>query len=178
MYMEKCSHSQHAKTSPSITSVLGVISDEKALLFFNTIAVSDNNNNDDDRFISLKEMNLSTKQYYSRVSGLLKAGLIKRYKGKHSLTLLGRVVYDSQMIIGEALSQYWKLKAIESIETSNSDLPAEEITQLINVLIDSHQIKDILMKPADVSCDIAKSKIQIPQKRTQNMQISKRHGHS
>jgi hypothetical protein len=165
--MEKRSPSQQAKTSPSITSVLKVISDEKALLIFNTIAVSDNNN--DDRFISLKEMNLSTKQYYSRTSGLLKAGLIKRRRGKYSLTFLGRVVYDSQMMLGEALSQYWKLKAIESIEMSSPDLPAEEITQLINALIDSHQIKDILMKSADVACDEAISRIQIPQTRTQNV---------
>jgi hypothetical protein len=143
-----------------------VISDEKALVLFNNIVVSDNNN---DGLVSLKEINLSPKQYYTRLSGFLNAGLIKRHKGKYIPTLLGKIVYDSQMIIGEALSQYWKLKAIESIETSNSDLPAEEITQLINVLIDSHQIKDILMKPADVSCDIAKSKIQIPQTRTQNI---------
>jgi hypothetical protein len=47
--------------------------------------------------------------------------------------LVGRI--DSQMIIGEALSNYWKLKAIENIEMSGSNLPAEEITQLINTLI-------------------------------------------
>ena len=57
--MEKPSPSQQAKTSPSITSVLKVIPDEKALLLFNNIVVSDNNN---DRFISLKEINLSPKQ--------------------------------------------------------------------------------------------------------------------
>ena len=57
--MEKPSPSQQAKTSPSITSVLKAISDEKALLLFNNIVVSDNNN---DRFISLKEINLSPKQ--------------------------------------------------------------------------------------------------------------------
>ncbi len=163
-YMEKRSPSQQAKTSPPITSVLKVISDEKALHLFNTIAVSDNNG---DRFSSLKEMNLSTKQYYSRTSGLLKAGLIKRYKGKYFPTLLGRVVYVSQMMLGEALSQYWKLKAIESIEMSSTDLPAEEITQLINVLIDNHQIKDILMKSTDVACDEAKSKVQILQTQAQ-----------
>jgi predicted transcriptional regulator len=40
-------------------------------------------------------MNLTTKQYYSRISGLLDAGLIKRHKGKYSLTMLGKVVYQS-----------------------------------------------------------------------------------
>ena len=51
------------------------------------------------------------------------------------------------MIIGKALAYYWKLKAIESIEKS-SDVrhPKEELTQLINTLIDNHSIRDILIK--------------------------------
>ena len=130
-------------TVPSITSILKKISDDKALVLFNSIAVSTNN----ERLIPLREMNLSTKQYYSRISGLVYAGLIKRQKGKYSLTLLGKVVYDSQLTIGKALAYYWKLMVIESAETSStSGLPNEENTQLINALIDNHQIKDILMK--------------------------------
>ena len=155
--MEKPSPSQQAKTSPSITSVLKVISDEKALLLFNNIVISDNNN---DRFISLKEINLSPKQYYSRLSGFLKAGLIKRHKGKYIPTLLGKVVYDSQILIEVALSHYWKLKVIEQIEISDSNLPTEEVIRLIDALIDNHRIKDVIMKPADVASDEAKSKIQ------------------
>jgi hypothetical protein len=129
---------------PSITSILKRVSDDRTLVLFNSIAVSSTNN---DRYIPLKEMNLTTKQYYSRISGLTDAGLIKRHKGKYFLTLLGKVVYESQMIIGKTLAYYWKLKAIESIETSTaSGILNEEITQLINALIDNHQIKDILMK--------------------------------
>ena len=127
---------------PLITEVLKKISDDKSLTLFNIIAVSNG-----DKCIPLKEMNLSTKQYYSRVSGLLNAGLIKRHNGKYSLTLLGKVVYDSQMIIGKALTYYWKLRAIESIEMSSAvRIPKEELTQLINALIGNHFIKDILIK--------------------------------
>ena len=86
-------------TLPLITSILKKISDDRALTLFNSIAVSDG-----DRYIPLREMNLSTKQYYSRVSGLIDAGLIRRHKGRYSLTLLGKVVYDSQMMIGKALT--------------------------------------------------------------------------
>jgi hypothetical protein len=112
------------------------------LTLFNGTAVSN-----DDRCIQLKEINLSTKQYYSRVSGLLNTGLIKRHKGRYSLTPLGKVVYNAQMIIGKALTYYWKLKAIESIEISSGvRLPREELTQLVNTLIDDHSIKDILIK--------------------------------
>jgi hypothetical protein len=127
--------------APSISLVLKKISDEKTLILLNSIAGADG-----DKYIQLKEMNLSTKQYYSRISGLMDASLIKRLKGRYSLTLLGKVVHDSQMIIVKTLSYYWKLKVIESIEMSpNSDLPNEEIAQLVDALIDNHNIKEILM---------------------------------
>jgi hypothetical protein len=147
--------SQKATAAPSIMSVLKAISDDKALVLFNNIALSNN-----DRYVPLKEMNLTTKQYYSRISGLLKVGLIKRQKGCYSPTLLGKIVYDSQTIIGKALSYYWKLKAIESMEMSSTDIPNEEKTQLINALIDNYQIKDILMRSVPVSLIKSKSMIQ------------------
>jgi hypothetical protein len=152
-------HPKSSAKTPSITFILKKVSDDKTLVLFNSIAVSSSNNDS----IPLKEMNLSTKQYYSRIAGLLDAGIIKRHKGKYFLTLLGKVVYDSQMLIGKTLSYYWKLKAIESLETStNSGLLNEEKTQLINALIDNHQIKDILMKlPSNLSIEI-NSKTQAP----------------
>jgi hypothetical protein len=143
---------------PSITSALKKISDDKSLTLFNSIAVSNG-----DKYIPLKEMNLTTKQYYSRVSGLLNTGLIKRHKGKYSLTLLGKVVYDAQMLIGKALTYYWKLKAIESIEMSasgSSGLPNGELAQLVDVLIDNHKVKDILVKPIYVPFSGKKSIVQ------------------
>jgi hypothetical protein len=143
-------------TAPSITSILKKISDDKALVLFNSIAVS----TDNERLIPLREMNLSTKQYYSRISGLVDAGLIKRHKGKYFLTLLGKVVYNSHMTIGKTLTYYWKLKAIESIEMSTSGLPNEEKIQLINLLIDNHQIKDILMESTSNPSTNINSKIQ------------------
>jgi hypothetical protein len=138
---------------PSITDILKKISDDKALTIFNSIAVSDGHG-----YIRLREMNLSTKQYYSRLSGLMNAGLIRRDNGKYSLTLVGKIVYDALLNIGKSLSYYWKLKAIESIEMSSSSLPGaglskEELTQLINALIDNHFIKDLLIKES-LSCTL------------------------
>ena len=130
-------------TVPSITYLLRNISDDKALILFNSIAISNG-----DKYIPLREMNLTTKQYYSRISGLIAAGLIRRHRGRYFLTLLGKVVYYSQMTIGKTLSYYWKLIAIESIGmSSDTKLREEEIIQLINALIDDHTIKDILIKP-------------------------------
>ena len=145
-------------TAPSITSILKKISDDKTLVLFNSIAVS----TDNERLIPLREMNLSTKQYYSRISGLQNAGLIKRHKGRHSLTLLGHAVYNTQMIIGQSLTYHWKLKALEGIEMSNSGIPNEEKTQLINAMIDNHQIKEILLRSISIPSVVSKSKTQIP----------------
>ncbi|HEX5979023.1 MAG TPA: hypothetical protein VFY68_17195 [Nitrososphaeraceae archaeon] len=134
--------SNTTQSVPSISYLLKNISDDKTLTLFNSIAVSNG-----ERYVPLKEMNLTTKQYYSRIAGLKNAGLIKRHKGIFLLTLLGKVVNDVQMTMGKALTYYWKLKAIESVESSsNVEIPKEELTQLINTLIDNHLIKDILIK--------------------------------
>jgi predicted transcriptional regulator len=132
-----------ALLTTSVANVLKKISDDKTLTLFNSIAISQG-----DRNIRLREMSLTPKQYYSRLSGLMAVGLIKRKNGKYSLTLIGKIVYDAHLNIVKALSYYWKLKAIESIYTSSTGarLPKEELTQLIDALIDNHYIKDFLIK--------------------------------
>lgn len=133
---------------PSIAYLLRSVSDDKALILFNSIAVSDGH-----KYIPLREMSITTKQYYSRISGLIDAGLVRRHKGKYCLTMLGEIVYYSQMIIGKTLSYYWKLKAIESIKmSSDTETSGQEIVQLIDALIDDHNIKDILIKPISSNC--------------------------
>jgi hypothetical protein len=129
--------------TPSVSAILKKISDDKTLTLFNSIAISMG-----DRNIHLREMSLTSKQYYSRISGLMAAGLIRRQRGRYALTLLGKVVYDTHLNIGKALSYYWKLKAIESIDISSPDarLPKEELIQLINTLIDNHFIRDFLIR--------------------------------
>ncbi|CAN5382754.1 hypothetical protein BH18THE2_BH18THE2_38410 [soil metagenome] len=126
----------------SVTDILKAISDDKSLLLFNTIAITNGETE-----IQVREMGLTLKQYYSRMAKLTKADLVRRKNGKYFLTLMGRIVYDSQMIIGKALNYYWKLQALDSIQTSSSAaVPREELTKLIDTLIENHEIKDILIK--------------------------------
>jgi hypothetical protein len=129
--------------TPSVSTILKKISDDKTLTLFNSIAISMG-----DRNIHLREMSLTPKQYYSRISGLMAAGLVRRQRGKYSLTLMGKIVYDAHLNIGKALSYYWKIKAVELIDMSSpgARLAREELIQLINTLIDNHQIKDIFIK--------------------------------
>src|ERR687890_1168271 len=119
-------------------SVLAAISDKQSLELFRYIAGT---NGDSDALRA--KLNLTRKQYYSRLSRMTKAGLVKRKKGKHSLTAFGKVIYDAQTIIEKAVNNYWRLKAIDSLEVSN-DLPKEERLKLIDSLLDNNVIKEIL----------------------------------
>lgn len=127
------------RSIPSITYVLRTISDDKTLMLLRDITIAEGKYH-----IPLKQSNLTTKQYYSRISGLMDVGLIKRNRGKYSLTAFGKVVYDVQMTIEKTLQYYWKLKAIDSIQTS--DISEQDYFKLVDTLIDNYQIKDIFMK--------------------------------
>jgi predicted transcriptional regulator len=122
----------------TVDSVLASISDNQSLELFRLIAVT----NGTSETLRTK-INLTRKQYYSRLSRMTKAGLVKRKNGRHSLTAFGKVVYDAQTTIEKAVNSYWKLKAIDSLEMSE-DLPNEERLKLIDNLLDSKDIKEIL----------------------------------
>jgi hypothetical protein len=49
------------------------------------------------------------------MSALLKAGLVKRKSGKRPLIAFGKVVYDAQATIENAINNYWKLKAVDGL---------------------------------------------------------------
>ena len=127
--------------SSSVARVMRSISDGMALDLYKTIASS---NGATGEFLQSK-IKISRKQYYSRLSNMAKAGLIKRKHGRYSLTTFGRVVYDSERSIENAYNIFWKLKAIDSIGVSN-ELPKEEYSKIVEALIDNYEIKDILIK--------------------------------
>lgn len=123
-----------------LANVLKSISDDESLELFRFVAT-----NDSDSESLRNRTKMTRKQYYSRMSRLMKAGLIKRRSGKHTLTTFGRVIYDTQVTIENAINNYWKLKAIDSLEMSD-DLPVEERIKLIDNLIENNGIREILAK--------------------------------
>jgi predicted transcriptional regulator len=128
------------KSQASTASVLRTIADDKSLELFTTVALEtiDSKN--------LKNRTkLTRKQYYSRLSRMTRVGLVRRKNGKYILTTLGKIVYESKVTIENALNNYWKLKAIDSLETSN-EVPREEQQKLIETLLDNEQIRGILEK--------------------------------
>ena len=75
----------------------------------------------------------------------MRVGLIKRSKGKFSLTTLGTVVYHAQIEIEKAVKNYWKLKAIDSIQSS-TDIGEQERVKLIKTILDDSTIENVLVK--------------------------------
>ena len=123
-----------------ITDVLGALSDDKSLLLFNTIALS---SCDGRSQTLLSRLNLTRKQFYSRISRLIKADLLNRRNGEYSLTSLGKVIYNAQTTIGNAVTNYWKLKAIDAVKLEQ--LPKEEYTKIIHSLIENEKIREELI---------------------------------
>ena len=131
-------------TGISQTNIMSTISDEHSLNLFRTIALAKNDNG---VALTSKTKELTRKQYYSRMSRMIKVGLVKRKNGKYSLTSLGKVVHESGRIIEEALKEYWKLRAIDSIQTfDRTALPHEERKKIIDTLFnDNEKIKEVIL---------------------------------
>jgi hypothetical protein len=124
----------------SVSDILSAISDDKSLVLFNTIAIASG-----DSTILISRLNLTRKQYYSRMFDLINAGLVRRTNGKYFVTSFGKVVYKAQELIGMAVQYSSKLKAIDSIESPK--FPAAELSKIIDTLISNSEIKEILISP-------------------------------
>jgi predicted transcriptional regulator len=126
----------------SVAGTISAISDDKALSVFNAVAVSD----DDCSNILITKLRITRRQYYSIMTRLMHADLVRRISGKYSLTSFGKVIFCSCVKIETAIKYYWKLKAIDSILMSaNAELHAEEFQRIVDNLIDNDEIKAVLV---------------------------------
>jgi hypothetical protein len=146
----------------NVAHILRSISDTMSLNLYKSIATSNGEKGED----LLAKTKITRKQYYSRLSNLTKAGLIKRKNGRYSLTAFGKVVYDSEMAIENAFNIFWKLRAIDSIGISN-ELPKEEYSKIVDALIDNYEIKDTL-----INDDRIKDKTSLGKKIRKSIQVS------
>ena len=122
----------------SVSDTLSAISDDRSMVLFNTITLASG-----DSSILISRLNLTHKQYYSRMSDLINAGLVRRMNGKYFVTSFGKVVYKAQELIGMAVQYSSKLQAIDSVESS--EFPPAELSKIIDTLISNSEIKEILV---------------------------------
>lgn len=124
-------------SSHSLLDVLSALADAKSLLIFESIASEDVDSN-----VLLRRTSLTIKQYYSRISALLDAGLVQKKHKKYALTSLGKVVYELQVVTQRALDNHWILKAIDSLD----GVPKEEQESAVINLIQDPELRKWLTK--------------------------------
>jgi len=137
----------------STVTILDAIFDKKGSDIFKSVASSQRNT----EFLITK-LKLTRKQYYSRMSRLTKAGLVKRHNGRYLLTEFGKVIYfayaDLEAMIEKTIDNYWKLKAIDALDISSK----EQRNNIVSALVDNQEIRSILMLEEPPS-SLTKSKL-------------------
>ena len=123
----------------SVVGVLEAIADSKSLEIFLDIAKG----TVESEILKQKE-GMSKKQFYMRTRHMLNTGIIKRVKGKFSLTNFGIVIYHAQLVMEKGVNSYWKLKAIDSIQDSGQ-IRENEHMKLIKTILDDDAIENILV---------------------------------
>jgi predicted transcriptional regulator len=128
----------------TVDQVLKSVSDWGSLALLRSIASVEEG--EDLSTMSLTNLKLSRRAYYSRLGQLLDTELIERNGGGYKLTSLGKIVYDYYRKIENILEQdYYKLKAIDAIEKAE-DLGVVERVEAINNLIEDKKLKAILVR--------------------------------
>ena len=85
--------------SVSRPKILDSIKDDKSLRLLNSIAKGEESDTEDFSVL----LKISRKEYYLRMSKFVKTGIVTRRQGKYVLTSFGKVIYELQLILGEAI---------------------------------------------------------------------------
>jgi hypothetical protein len=146
-------YQQVASDSLLVEDVFSAISDNKSLSLFNFIGITSSGPPASDighpnGGILISRLNLTRKQYYTRINHLRGAGLISKKGTRFILTLLGRVVYETHKTIGVAIQNRWRLRVIDSLENTpiTHGMPTGERYNLINALSGNcENLREILL---------------------------------
>ena len=98
-------------SSVSRTEILDSIKDDKSLRLLNSIAKGEESDTEDPSIL----LNISRKEYYLRMSKFVKTGIVTRRQGKYMLTSFGKVIYELQLLLVEAIDM--NLKTFDSLIT-------------------------------------------------------------
>jgi predicted transcriptional regulator len=91
------------------------------------------------------KLKITKKQYHTRLRKLVEIGLIHKRSGVYVLTALGQIVNKTMLRIAEeVVTNYWKLKAIDSF--GKKEIPVEEKRKIIYDILADTVIKECLVK--------------------------------
>ena len=125
----------------STLEVIHALYSESSYLIFKTIA----RQTIDSKTLKIKTK-LTRKQYYSGMYKLAQSGLIEKRNGNYFLTTLGEILQNSLHLIENGVDVYWKLKTIDALKTTKSEMPKSEHKNLVDTLIEDKQLKEIIVK--------------------------------
>jgi predicted transcriptional regulator len=118
--------------SISKLKVLQLISDKITIDILT--AISNNVNNPR----NLRQvLDLSERQYYDRISGLMNMGLVHRKSGKVFITSFGQIVYKAQLKIAIAFTHSSDLRMIDLIKSHSGISEVQQQSLIDKILVDS-----------------------------------------
>ena len=134
--------------SIELSAISRILEDSHTLKILNYIANSYEAGEANGTFVPISKTSLTRRQYYSRLSILVKMGLvIRKSTGKYSITLFGRLLNTQLVTIEKLVNHYWKIKAIDSIKEgtvkeADSD---QQFIGLVNNLIDDGHVRRLVL---------------------------------
>jgi CheY-like chemotaxis protein len=135
---EQTRQAQKQKSGITLLDIFRVLSKQKNLLVFRTIAAE----GAIDREMIEKLMKITRRDRSTSLSELFRIDLIRRKSGKYCLTSLGKLIYDWQIREENVLSLRHNLKVIDAIE----DFALEDRNEIINCIIKDTHARDLLMQ--------------------------------
>jgi hypothetical protein len=123
--------------APAVSDVWRCLADNKSLDILRSIHES--------QPISIIDLNLSRKQYYSKLAKLSRCNLVYRSGGKYIVTSLGKIAYGVVQRIAALEKDYWKFVAIDALESfADLQISDEERKKIINIIVTDMQTREIL----------------------------------
>jgi predicted transcriptional regulator len=119
--------------TPLTIQILNAIRDTKSLNLFNALIMGDSRGHD-----MRVKLSISRKEFYSRITKLLRVGRIKFTAGKYSITAFGRVIHETQLTLRITVESYSKLHNSDPSNSSSNEIGMESNEQ---VMIANHVIK-------------------------------------
>jgi hypothetical protein len=126
----------------NLVKVLDVLSDPKACQILERTYVA----NDDgvEGHVIANHANLSPSGFYRLTLSLREHNMIERKNQRYFITFFGRAVFNAKRLVQKAIDNYHKLNVIDTLE-EQEQIPQTELNKLIEIFIDDHQLKDILI---------------------------------
>ena len=88
-------------------------------------------------------LQLTRKQFYSRLHALIIYNLVNKANGKYHLTSFGKVVFDWHIVLMQAISEgYWKLRALDVLDSSG--IPDAERNKIMDALVTNEKLRQFI----------------------------------